>query len=133
MVEYNLTATSLTTKREFPIIVKADEAETTDDIVLSVYIDDVNISASNYGYFSAFQEIRDKLLQIGYGIKCAESKLNAVQSAMASATNKVYLTDLGKQAMSKDLICFFDYADINEFPDTKEQSDYSGKWIKSLR
>ena len=133
MEKYTVTVVHLNTQSELSLIIEADEAETTDDIMLSTQIENGYLSASNYGYFTAFQELRDKLLQKGYGIKCIGSKVNAVQSPMASGTYKVYESILGKQTAQKDLVCLYDYANINEFPNTKTQNDFFDKWIRSLR
>lgn len=132
MKEYGVIAVSLGIKSELMITVQADEAEKTDDIILCVSIGGTVFSANSHSYFVAFQKIRDKLLQQGYGLKCIGARIDVVQSAMASATNKVYITALGNQALKKDLKCLFDYADISEFPNTKEQNEYLEKWIESL-
>jgi len=129
---YTVTAVHLNTQAESSLLIEADEAETTDDITLNTQIDGAFLSANNYGYFAAFQELRDKLLEKGYGIKCVGSKLNAVQSPMASATYKVYEAVLGKQAKQVGLICLYDYADISEFPNTARQNEFFEKWISSL-
>jgi hypothetical protein len=100
--------------------------------LLSIKTDDDIISASNYGYFQAFQEIRDKLLEKGYGLKCAGAMLNAVQSSMASATDKIYMVTLGEQAAQENLISLYEYVDILEFPNTNEQNQFAEKWIYSL-
>jgi len=115
-----------------PLTIEADEAGTSDDIVLNTFIGGTCVSASGYGYFAAFQKLRDKLLRKGYGVKCIGAKLNAVQSSMAGSTPKIYLVELGKQALLKDLVCLFDYADISVFPDTKEQNKFTEKWVCSL-
>jgi len=52
---------------------------------------------------------------------------------MASATYKVYIATLGQQARLKDLACLYDYADIHEFPNTKEQNAFFEKWVHSLK
>lgn len=65
MERYNVTAISLATQSEPPLTIEADESETTDDILLSAKIDNTHVCASNDGYFAAFQELRDKLLQRG--------------------------------------------------------------------
>jgi len=132
METYNVTAISLTSSSKLPLTIEADEAETSENIVLRIQIDGDIISASNEGYFQAYQEIRDTLLQKGYGLKCAGSKLNAVQSSMASATDKVYMVTLGKQAMLKDLVSLYDNANIDKFPNTKEQNEFFKKWSLSL-
>ncbi|MCM1500303.1 MAG: hypothetical protein NC124_17720, partial [Clostridium sp.] len=85
---------------------------------------------SNYNYLPAFQKFRDKLLSTGYGIKCNGSRLNAIQSGMMGATDKVYLVEMGKQALMKDIVHIWDYAEIDTFPDTKQQNDFFEQWIK---
>lgn len=72
------------------------------------------------------------MLQLGYGIKCNGSRINAVQSGMMGATEKVYLVEFGRQALMKDIVYIWDYADITEFPNTKQQKDFFEQWTKSL-
>ncbi len=133
MEKYHIIAVSLTSHSELLLTIEADEAEMTEDVTLSVYIDGEKISASNEGYFQAYQEIRDTLLQKDYGLKCVGSKLNVVQSSMASATDKVCVAALGKQAKQKDLISLYEYVDIDVFPNTKEQNDFAARWNQSFK
>jgi hypothetical protein len=133
MESYTVTAVCLESNLELPLTIEADGAETTDDIILTSYLNGVSVSACNDGYFQAFQDIRDQLLKKGYGLKCLGAKLNAVQSAMASATDKIYLVTPGKQALQKDLASIYDYANISEFPTSVEQNAFSQEWIESLR
>lgn len=115
------------------IHVEVDEAEETDYIVINADTNEEKFISENYSYFSAFQEFRDKLLEKGYGIKCNGSRINAVQSGMMSATDKIYLVEKGEQALIKDLVHLWDYADIDDFPDTKQQNSFFEEWINSLR
>ena len=69
---------------------------------------------------------------MGYGIKCNGSLPNAVQSNMMSATDKVYLVELGKKAELKNIVCIWDYAEVSYFPNTKQQNDFVEKWVNSL-
>ena len=78
----------------------------------------------------AYQEFRDKLLEAGYGIKCNGSRLNAVQSGMMETTDKIYLVEMGRQALMKDIVHIWDYADIDTFPDTKQQNEFFQQWAK---
>ena len=133
MERYTVTIVHLNTQSKLSLIIEADEAETTEEIILCTQIEDDCLSASNYGYFTAFQELRDKLLQKGYGVKCVGSKENVVQSSMACATNKVYEVVLGKQTAVNNSICLYDYAEINEFPNSNTQNEYAEKWVRSLR
>lgn len=123
LIELN-TGTELTTR------VEIDEAEISENIYINAKIKEREITSSNYNYLPAYQEFRDKLLEIGYGIKCNGSRLNAVQSGMMGATDKVYLVEIGRQALMKDIVHIWDYADIDTFPDTKQQNDFFSHWIK---
>ena len=60
------------------------------------------------------------------------SQINAVQSGMMGATDKVYLVELGKQALMKDIAYIWDFADIEEFPNTEQQKEFFERWTKSL-
>lgn len=44
---------------------------------------------------------------------------------MMSTSNKVYILTLGKPALKKDIATIFDYAEIQEFPNTREQEKFS--------
>lgn len=52
---------------------------------------------------------------------------------MMSGTDKIYLVCPGKKAITKDIVNIFDFAEIDEFPDTKQQKDYFEVWMESLR
>ena len=68
------------------------------------------------------------MLLLGYGIKCNGSRINAIQSAMMSCTDKIYLVLIGRQAFMKDIVHIWDYAEIEEFPNTNEQMIFFEKW-----
>lgn len=120
----------LNEKTELIIRVEVDEAEISENIYINAKIKEQEFTSSSYNYLSAYQEFRDKLLEIGYGIKCNGSRINAVQSGMMGATDKIYLVEVGKQAMMKDIVHIWDYADIDSFPNTKQQNDFFYQWIK---
>jgi hypothetical protein len=44
------------------------------------------------------------MLNNGYGLKCNGSRINAIQSDMMGYSDKVYLVEIGKQAMMKDVV-----------------------------
>ena len=108
------------------------EDDMTDNIILKLISENINESASAESCLAAYQKLRDKLLGKGLGIRCKGSLINAVQSAMMSRTNNIYLAELGKQALKKDMVCIWDYCGITEFPDTEEQKCFIGKWRSSL-
>lgn len=132
MDEHIVRIVELETGREYDVVVYDDELEDTGDIVFETTVAGEKISAIDENALPAFQKLRDQLLSAGYGIKCNGSRINAVQSGMMGASNKVYLVELGKQARMKDVVDLFDYADIREFPDTSEQTAFFEKWLKSF-
>lgn len=132
METYEVTIMNLKTKEEKILLIEADEAESSDDIVLKTVILEREFCSSNYNDLSAYQELRDKILELGYGIKCNGSRINVVQSGMMGASDKIYLVEFGRQALMKDVVGIFDYAEINEFPNSLQQNEYSMKWFDSL-
>ena len=133
MEKYDVKLYDMNRNSEIEGVVFADEGETSGDIVLKTVAEGIVITAKSDGYFSAYQKIRDKLLKNGFGLKCYGSLINANQSAMMSYTPKIYLVQIGKQALLKDTVNIWDYCDINSFPDTKEQNQYTEKWWLSLK
>ena len=117
-------------EQEKQIIVNVDIQD--DNIEMSCKVDGVCFSAAGEKYFETFQSFRDRLLELGYGIKCNGSRLNAIQSGMMGYSEKIYLVEFGKQALSKDIFSIWDYADIKEFTSTYEQKLFANKWYKSL-
>lgn len=130
MEMYEVILIDLNTQEELSVRIEVDEGETTENIVISAIMNKQEITASDYNYLPAFQEFRDKLLIAGYGIKCNGSRLNAVQSGMMGATDQVYLVEMGKQAFLKDIVHIWDYAEIDTFPDTKQQNAFFEQWSK---
>lgn len=132
MERYEITVINLNTQKEQILTVEVDEAEESEYIVIKSVFLGQEISASDYNYLPVYQVFRDMLLQLGYGMKCNGSRINAVQSGMMGATDKIYLVELGRQALMKDIAHIWDYANITEFPDTKQQKEFFEKWTKSL-
>lgn len=133
MEKYVVKAIDLKSSTIFDLEIDADEGETSELIVLNTHVNGQQITSSDYYYFPAFQKLRDKLLEMGYGIKCNGSRLNAVQSEMMGAIEKVYLVTLGVQAFLKDAVCLYDFSDVTTFPNTAEQSQFVEKWMESLK
>lgn len=132
MEDYIVTLVNFKTNSEFKTTIFADEGETTENIVLKVYIEDEEICVSDYNYLPAYQKLRDRLLELNYGIKCNGSRLNVVQSGMMGANDLVYLVELGRKALNKDIVSLYEYADLKEFPDTGEQNSFIEKWRISI-
>ncbi len=76
--------------------------------------------------------MKDKLLELKYRLKCKGSLLNVVQSGMAANSDKIYVVELGRQALIKNLVSIYDYADIFEFSNSKEQNEFAEQWYSSL-
>ena len=129
METYEIMIMDLNTKMEMTLSVEADEAETSDNIVIKADISGQEVTAEDYNYLPAYQEFRDKLLRMGYGIKCNGSRVNAVQSGMMGANDKVYLVEMGKRPKMKNIVHIWDYADIDDFPDTDRQLAFSEQWF----
>ncbi len=132
MENYSITAVELKTMKETQLQIEADEAETSEEIILTTQLNGQTISKSDYAYFPAYQKLRDALLQAGYGLKCAGSQINAVQSGMMGACEKIYLVKPGKQALKKDIISLWTYSDQSTFPTTEDQTQFFTKWCASL-
>ena len=105
--------------------------ENGDEIEISTVVDGIDFFGSDECYFIAYQKFRDKLLELGYGLQCNGSRINAIQSGMMSQSEKIYLVEMGKQALSNQIVCMWDYADIDFFPDTKMQLEFADKWYES--
>lgn len=100
---------------------------------IKAVIDGIDFSARGDDQFSAFQLFRDKLLEMGYGIKCNAARINALQSGMMRNLDVVYLVELGKQAKQEDVHGFWDYCEMDEYPYTDEQEAFRQKWQDSLK
>ncbi len=104
--------------------------ENGEKIEIHTVVDGIDFFGSDECYLVAYQKFRDKLLELGYGLQCNGSRINAVQSGMMSQGEKIYLVEMGKQALSNQIVCMWDYADIDFFPDTKEQLEFADKWYE---
>ena len=132
MEVYEITLIELSTKKEIHIPVEVDEAEESENIVIYSKVKYHEVTSISDTYFIAYQEFRDELLALGYGIKCNGSRINAIQSGMMGATDKVFLVEMGKQALKKDIVNIWDYADIDIFANTQQQNSFFDQWINSL-
>lgn len=130
--KYNITAVNLLNKEKMNLIIVEDEAEKSNDILLTVKLDNKEIVGSSESYFEAFKQLKDKLLELKYGLKCKGSLLNVVQSGMAVNSDKIYIVEFGRQALIKNLVSIYDYADIFEFSNSKEQDEFAEQWYSSL-
>lgn len=132
MEKYEVTLLNLTEYSEVNTVVYAAEAETNDNIILKTTINGSELTSESNQYLVAYQILRDKLLQIGFELKCNGSLINATQSAMMSYTPKVYLVRIGEQAAMKDIVNIWDYCDTDDFPTTEQQKLFIQDWFASL-
>lgn len=99
--------------------------EDSDEIEISTVVDGIDFFSSDESYLVAYQKLRDKLWELGYGLQCNGSRINAIQSGMMSRCEKIYLVEMGKKALLNQVVCMWDYADIDVFHDTKEQLEFA--------
>lgn len=132
MEKYEVALLNLTENSEVNTVVYADEAETTDNIILKIMINGSELTSKSDQYLTAYQILREKLLKIGFELKCNGSLINANQSAMMSYTPKVYLVRIGEQAAMKDIVSIWDYCDTDDFPTTEQQKLFVQDWFASL-
>ncbi len=118
---------------EFSAVICADEAETSDIIRLKITIQAQKFTSENQQYLDAYQQLRDKLSEAGYGLKCNGSLINANQSAMMAYVPKIYLIQMGRQARLKDIVSLWDYCETDTFPTTEEQKAFTAAWQDSLK
>lgn len=130
MEKYDIKAINLVSKDSNLITIIEDE-DKEGNIVLSTVIDNKEYCSCNESYFESFKELKDKLLKLGYGLQCVGAKSNAIQSPMASASDKVYLVELGQQA--RGILSLYDYSNNEEYPNMEEQNEFFDKWIKSFK
>ena len=104
-----------------------------DHFELKTVVDTVEFEAQADDMFSAFQSLRDKMLEMAWGIKCNAARINAVQSGMMTNLDVVYLVELGKQARNEDVHGFWDYCEMEEYVYTEEQEAFRKKWFDSLK
>lgn len=78
METYEITLVELSTKNKINIQVEVDEAEESENIVIHSKIKGQEITLISDTYLTAYQQFRDKLLALSYGIKCNGSRLNAI-------------------------------------------------------
>lgn len=131
MKEYKIVKVkNLKTKEVIELKIYESENKENGNFVMYTEIKNQNILASSDGYFDCYQKLRDKLLEKGYGLLCIGSKINAVQSPMASVSDKIYLVEKGQPA--KNVQSLYEFCDMEVFPNTEEQNNFYEEWINSL-
>lgn len=132
MEEYVVSIIKLKSGNTSDIVICADEAETSDLIRLKAIVAGKEITVSDYNYLPAYQKLRDEVLALGYGIRCNGSCINAVQSGMMGASDRIYLVEMDRQAQRKDIVSLYGTAEISEFPDTQKQNQFFDVWCRSI-
>lgn len=125
MYERKVTIRDLETKQEQEIIVTGNTDEPVQDMFMYTDIDGVHIECRGSFGFQILKKLRDKLLSMGYGMKCCGAMLNAVQTLLYVEVDLVHLVELGKSADRSNLKHILDYAEIDSFPDTKQQDEFT--------
>ena len=133
MKNYSVILRNINSDTELSSVVYADEAETSDQIILKIMINHNYILSKSEQYLTAYQQLRDQLLNLGYGLECKGSLLNADQSAMMAYIPKIYLVKTEKQARLEDITNLWDYHELHYFPDSAEQNAFIREWQKSLK
>lgn len=107
--------------------------EVDDQFEISCHVDGIALIGSGDSMFLAFQKLMDQLYNLGYGMNCQGARVNAMQSAMAYASEKIYLLTLGHQALNKDLVSMFDAVNLDEFCQSDKQVEFAQQWLESLK
>ncbi len=132
MEQYNCTVVDLGFyDSEKSVLIEVNEDS--DEIEMRTVVDGIEFFSSGDSYLVAYQKLRDKLLELGYGLQCNGSRINAIQSEMMSQCEKIYLVEMGKRTFLNEVVCIWDYADIDFFSNTKEQLEFAEKWYKSKK
>jgi hypothetical protein len=104
-----------------------------DHFQLKTVIDGIEFEAMADDMFSTFQLLRDKMLEMAWGIMCNAARINAVQSGMMRNLDVVYLVELGKKSSREDVHGFWDYCEMEEYVFTEEQETFRKEWMESLK
>ena len=123
---HKVTIVELGTGNETQIDVQSGEDMSTGAFIIWGSVNDQEIKSAQDKYFAAFQQFRDKLLEAGYGIKCNGARLNAAPLSKFENGPKVYILESGNNPESA--VNIWDKADINDFPDSRQQNRYINKW-----
>ena len=111
---------------------RIETEEAKDEFLVHCLFDERAVTGIGDSMFTAFQKLMDQLYAMHYGMKCQGAKQNAMQSAMAYASDKIYLLTLGQQAMKKDLGSMFEPVELTMYCRSDEQLEYAQQWLASL-
>ena len=125
---HKVTIVELGTDNETLIDVQTGEDMSTGAFIIWCSLNEQEIVSTQDKYFAAFQQFRDKLLEAGYGIKCNGARLNAAPLSKFENGPRVYVLESGAKALPEDTVDIWDEADIDEFPDSRQQNRFINKW-----
>ena len=111
---------------------RIETEEAKDEFLVHCLFDERAVTGIGDSMFTAFQKLMDQLYAMHYGMNCQCAKQNAMQSAMAYASDKIYLLTLGEQAMKKDLVSMFEPVELTMYCRSDEQLEYAQQWLASL-
>ena len=84
--------------------------------------------------FDCLCALRSKMDALGIKTLCNGARMDAFPSPMlqSSGARKVYITEIGKQALRENLVNIFEEATVEKVGTVEEQFEYHNKWIDSL-
>ena len=125
---HKVTIVELGTDNEIPLDVQSGEDMSTGAFIIWCSLNEQEIVSTQDKYFAAFQQFRDKLLEAGYGIKCNGARLNAAPLSKFENGPRVYILESDAKGLPENTVDIWDKADINEFPDSRQQNRFINKW-----
>lgn len=125
---HKVTIVELATGNETRLDVQSGENMSDGTYVIWCSLNDQEMTSTEDKYFKSFQQFRDKLLEAGYGIKCNGARLNVAPLSKFETGPQVYILESGKKNNPDITVNIWDKADINDFPDSRQQNRYINKW-----
>ena len=110
-------------------------SEIEDEINLKIEIERAIYFSKSDNIFDSVVELRKKLELNNIYLLCNASAINVYPSGMQKefGGTKAYKLQMGKQAILKDVVDIFDYDNGLKIGSVKEQEEFYGNWIESLR
>jgi hypothetical protein len=101
-------------------------------IMISLKINNLEISVENEFYFNTFQDLRKELIKQKIDLKCYGSLINVYPSPMMMNSTKAYFLEKGKQAKMNTIVDIFDPVEMEESVSPEVQELFYLNWLKSL-
>lgn len=110
-------------------------SEIENEINLKIEIETTIYFSKSDNIFDSVVELRKKLELNNIYLLCNASAINVYPSGMQKefGGTKAYKLQMGKQAILKDVVDIFDYDNGLKIGSVKEQEEFYGNWIESLR